>query len=233
LLKGDYEQAAALNEEAAALLRERGYKGGLEMILDNQGWAALLQGDHDAARTYYAESLTLCKELDDRMIAAESLEGLACISVVEGDAKRAAKMFGAAEILREVVGFKHTPEEDALREPYLAAACSLVDEEAWEEAWVEGKTMGLQQAVEYALAEETHAAQASSTPEQSSAGAQPSNLTRREREVAALVVQGLTNHRIAQTLVISERTVENHVAHILNKLKLHSREQITFPLAQH
>ena len=116
---------------------------------------------------------------------------------------------------------------------YLEASSSLVSEEVWNEVWAEGKTMSLHQAVEYALAEQKHAARAPSTPEHPSAGAQPSNLTRREREVAALVAQGLTNRRIAQTLVISERTVENHVAHILNKLKLHSREQITFPFAQH
>lgn len=48
-------------------------------------------------------------------------------------------------------------------------------------------------------------------------------LTAREREVAALVTEGLTNAAIARRLVLSERTVENHVAHVLHKLNLRTR----------
>jgi DNA-binding CsgD family transcriptional regulator/tetratricopeptide (TPR) repeat protein len=51
-------------------------------------------------------------------------------------------------------------------------------------------------------------------------------LSRREREVAALVARGLTNREIARTLVLSERTAENHVQHILTKLGFGSRAQI-------
>jgi DNA-binding CsgD family transcriptional regulator/tetratricopeptide (TPR) repeat protein len=54
----------------------------------------------------------------------------------------------------------------------------------------------------------------------------PALLSRREREVAALVAQGLTNREIARTLVLSERTAENHVQHILAKLGFGSRAQI-------
>jgi DNA-binding CsgD family transcriptional regulator len=51
-------------------------------------------------------------------------------------------------------------------------------------------------------------------------------LSRREREVAALVAQGLTNREIARTLFLSERTAENHVQHILTKLGFGARTQI-------
>jgi DNA-binding CsgD family transcriptional regulator/tetratricopeptide (TPR) repeat protein len=51
-------------------------------------------------------------------------------------------------------------------------------------------------------------------------------LSRREREVAALVARGLTNREIARTLFLSERTAENHVQHILTKLGFGSRAQI-------
>jgi DNA-binding CsgD family transcriptional regulator len=53
-----------------------------------------------------------------------------------------------------------------------------------------------------------------------------SQLTAREREVAALVATGLSNKEIAEKLVISERTAEGHVEHILGKLELRSRSQI-------
>ena len=54
----------------------------------------------------------------------------------------------------------------------------------------------------------------------------PVLLSRREREVAVLVARGLTNREIARTLVVSERTAENHVQHILAKLGFGSRAQI-------
>lgn len=53
-----------------------------------------------------------------------------------------------------------------------------------------------------------------------------SRLTAREREVAALVSQGLSNRDIAARLVISERTAEGHVEQVRNKLGFHSRSQI-------
>jgi DNA-binding NarL/FixJ family response regulator len=52
------------------------------------------------------------------------------------------------------------------------------------------------------------------------------SLTEREREVAALIAQGATNRAIAEALIISERTVERHVANIFAKLDLGSRTQI-------
>jgi DNA-binding NarL/FixJ family response regulator len=51
-------------------------------------------------------------------------------------------------------------------------------------------------------------------------------LTTREAEVARLVANGWSNRAIAEQLVVAERTVENHVSHILDKLGLSSRTQL-------
>ena len=48
-------------------------------------------------------------------------------------------------------------------------------------------------------------------------------LTDREREVLALLAQGLNTNDIAKSLSISSSTVRNHVQNILNKLQVHSR----------
>jgi predicted ATPase/DNA-binding CsgD family transcriptional regulator len=58
-------------------------------------------------------------------------------------------------------------------------------------------------------------------------------LTAREREVAALTVQGYTNRQIAEALFISEETATVHIKHILNKLNFTSRSQIAVWATQH
>jgi non-specific serine/threonine protein kinase len=136
------------------------------------------------------------------------------------------RLFGAAEALREAVGYWQEHRERALREPYLTAARSRMDEAVWETAFAEGMAMGSEQAVEYALLEVAPPTPSPLEPDQPIINARPPALTRREGEVANLVARGLTNRQIAQELIISEHTVENHVAHILKKLNLHLRKQV-------
>jgi non-specific serine/threonine protein kinase len=108
----------------------------------------------------------------------------------------------------------------------MAAARVGLDEGSWEAAFAEGKLMPLEEAVEYALlGEEESTLSTSPVPEPPSTN-ELANLTRREVEVAALVGKGLTNRQIASELVLSERTVDHHVASILKKLGLRSREQV-------
>jgi DNA-binding NarL/FixJ family response regulator len=57
-------------------------------------------------------------------------------------------------------------------------------------------------------------------------GAAP-KLTERETEVLRLVAKGLSYRQIAERLVLSHRTVQNHVQNTLNKLQLHNRVELT------
>jgi DNA-binding CsgD family transcriptional regulator len=70
------------------------------------------------------------------------------------------------------------------------------------------------------------AAKISELTRQLAEAAEPIPLTRRERDVAELVAQGLTNREIAERLFLSERTAENHVQHILAKLNVSNRSQV-------
>ena len=222
LLEGDYERGAALNEEAVALFRERGYKGQLEFAVVNLGWAALLRGDHEPARSYLKESLTLSKELGDRLTASDGLEGLACVYATEGASEQAGTLFGAAMALREAIGYQSTLEEDAWPEPYVATARSLQGEGSWEATLAQGRTMSMEEAIEYALSkEEPSAPPLPSTPEH------PAGLTSREAEVLGLVATGLTSAQVATQLFLSTRTVDTHLTSIYHKLGVTSRAGAT------
>jgi non-specific serine/threonine protein kinase len=112
-----------------------------------------------------------------------------------------------------------------------------LDETAWETAYAEGKAKGLEEAIEYALSDEglashgVHDAPEHPAPAHPSASEQSLGLTRREKEIGALLAQGLSNRQIAEELFVSERTVENHVSNILKKLNLNSREQVASRLS--
>jgi DNA-binding NarL/FixJ family response regulator len=82
------------------------------------------------------------------------------------------------------------------------------------------QTMPPSQAVAMALGEPASAVKLAP------AWSDPVRLTAREREVAALIAQGLSNRDIAARLVISARTAETHVEHIMVKLGLTARAQI-------
>lgn len=74
------------------------------------------------------------------------------------------------------------------------------------------------QAIDYALADEPPASFA--------------NLTPREKEIAELAARGLTNSQISYRLVISERTVHNHIRNILRKLNVSSRKKLASRLRE-
>jgi DNA-binding NarL/FixJ family response regulator len=57
-------------------------------------------------------------------------------------------------------------------------------------------------------------------------GRDESRLTHREEEISAMIAEGLSNRAIAARLFLSERTVQNHVQHVLDKLDLANRAQI-------
>jgi two-component system, NarL family, response regulator DevR len=64
------------------------------------------------------------------------------------------------------------------------------------------------------------------TPSYRGTLSEPGGLSRREREVLASILNGLTNKEIASTLNISERTVKFHVSHLLQKLGAHRRADL-------
>jgi predicted ATPase/DNA-binding SARP family transcriptional activator/DNA-binding CsgD family transcriptional regulator len=227
VIRGDYDQAMALTEEALALAHSLECKGGdfLAETVVNMGLAALNQGDHGRASDSFLKALAAARREGRQATVINVLEGMTGLSAAREADVRAARLWGAAEAAREATGIALPPGDLALHEPYLASARSRLGEAAWEEALSEGRAMSLDEAAEYAL-EQGNAPPTAPTPEEPIMGEPAGNLSRREREVAVLVSRGLTNRQVSTELSISERTAGNHVARILRKLDLGSRTQI-------
>lgn len=61
----------------------------------------------------------------------------------------------------------------------------------------------------------------------------PQPLTEREREIVGLVIKGLPNRAIADTLLISKRTIDAHLSHLFTKLGVSSRAELVAWAARH
>jgi non-specific serine/threonine protein kinase len=230
MLGGDYERARTLFEAALEMARITGNRMGQAVSLNNLGLVALCQEDYARATKLSSESLRLSEELMDHQAITWALDPLAAVCGQQGSVGRAARLWGAAEVLREASGFTQPPEDKRVLEPFLEAARSRLEEAAFQAAWEEGRAMTEEQAIRYALSEEEqNAPTLDAVPEQqpSAANEPTERLTAREQEIALLVGRGLTNRQIALELSISEHTVANHVRKILKKLKLRSRTQIS------
>jgi predicted ATPase/DNA-binding SARP family transcriptional activator/DNA-binding CsgD family transcriptional regulator len=223
---GELALSEALLKESLSLDREAGIKEGIAWSLNQLGIVAYRRGDLEDARELLRESLKVHHDLGDRWRAASVLEGLAEVACTQGDFERAVCLFGAAEALRETIGTPVPPCERSDRDSNMAVARAGLDAAAWEAAWEKGQAMSLGEVVRYALGPTEPTLPPVPVTGRVPAGKSLPGLTRREREVAALVGEGITNRRIASELVLSERTVETHVRNILKKLGLESRAQL-------
>jgi predicted ATPase/DNA-binding NarL/FixJ family response regulator len=219
--RGDYAAADGFYAESAALFRELGDTREVAASLRNQAGAARDQGDHGRATALAQPGLVIFHELGDHRGIAACLELLADTAAAQGEAERGVRWLVASEQLREATASDRPPARRAGHQRAVAALRSALGPEAFASAWEAGRALPLEEIVAEALAPAEPA-----EPQASSSDIRPSPLTRREREVAALIARGLTNRQIAETLFIAERTADTHVEHILAKLGLGSRAQV-------
>jgi len=167
--------------------------------------------------------------LDDRSGSAVSLAVLAWVAARKHQHRRAATLLGAADSLFEDSGTSINTYQHL--SGFHRECRQQIHDALGEGAFTEAYDQGLGLTYEHALAEALDQRQPATT-NSSPARHSPSPLTRREQQIAQLVARGLRNKEIAAELVISQRTAETHVDHILVKLGFNSRGEIATWLAQ-
>jgi non-specific serine/threonine protein kinase len=150
LKQGDLEAARCFYEESLAIFRELGYKVSIAIALNNLGKVAREQGNTRTARALHAESLTIRQELGDKGGYPWSLEAFARLAAPV-DPVRAARLWGAAEALRESLGLPLPPSEREEYDRCLAATRASMGEEAFADAWAAGRAMTLEEGIRCAL----------------------------------------------------------------------------------
>jgi non-specific serine/threonine protein kinase len=217
---GHTEDATACLEEAIRTTESRGesvYLGRSSLTLGLVMWR---EGDRDRAVLLLRKGLELARSVDDPFGATWCLEILAWISARENHFHRAAVLMAAAEVLRRKVGTSvvQIPDLTDSHKDCERVTRRSLGPRAFAAASREGEALGFGAAAAFALGEHPPAGPSRTDPSTA--------LTKRERQVAGLVAQGLTNKAIAARLVISQRTAQGHVEHVLAKLGFSSRAQI-------
>ncbi len=158
--EGDFEQATIFEEESLAMRKEMDEPWGIAVSLGNFAWIALRRDDLEEAERFVKESLKLRRDIEDRGGCAWCLEKLAEISLVVGQREhskeqfqRAAKLFGAAEGMREPVDSSIDLVDMPEYERQVATVKSHLVENEFKFAWDRGHSLTMGQAINFALGE--------------------------------------------------------------------------------
>ena len=155
-LEGDYPRAAALHRASLPIFRQYDQLG-TAWALHSLAVVGVAMGNTRQATDQLAESLARFQDLGDHKGVAWCLGGFAEVAGAaahdRASARRAARLWGAAEALRDVLGVRPAPGSGDLSERLLTSARGRLSQASWTAAWQEGRAMPPEQAITYARAE--------------------------------------------------------------------------------
>ena len=192
--------------------------------LTTRARVAIAQGEPEQAERDAHDALARAADMQARTGVADTLECLAALAGDGGSAREAARLFGAAEAIRQRIGEVRFKIYDAGYEASVAALRDALGEKDFESAWAEGAALSTEEAIAYAQR---------GRGERKRPASGWASLTPTERDVVRLVSEGLGNKDIATRLFISPRTVQTHLTHVYTKLRLTSRVQLVQETARH
>jgi len=152
--QGQWAAARELLEQALAVARELEAPWEIGNALHEIGRVECDEGRHDLALTHFAESMNILHGLGDRRGVIESLEGLAGLAAATAAPRRAARLWGAADALRQEMGSARSVDEGIAYERQVKPVRAILTAEAFDQAWDEGRAMSLDDTVRYALDEQ-------------------------------------------------------------------------------
>jgi predicted ATPase/class 3 adenylate cyclase len=152
-LRGDFVAARRAAEESLRLHRELGDTFGMTGARYAIGRAAAESGDLEVARQQFLHTLDTAEQMWDRTGISLSLDNLASHENARGKSRRAMRLGGASEAIKEAVGGEAPPELLLLPNLRAEARRHLSPDEI-DAAWDEGRAMSLEQALAYAREED-------------------------------------------------------------------------------
>lgn len=174
----------------------------LVFLFESVGWRVTAHASADDFLAAWGPHGAGCVVLDIRMPVMSGLE-LQQVMRARGIRLPIVFLTGHADVSMAVQAMKH-------------GACDFIEKPFKDQVLLDAVARAVRNCSE-ALAEEST---------RRSAGDALARLSQREREVAKLVAQGLANKSIARALEISERTVQVHRQHVMEKAGVHSAAEL-------
>jgi non-specific serine/threonine protein kinase len=220
MARGDLPQAEAYLEEALALHQHSSGPDGIAYGQLYLGKVLGARGERARALAYLRSALLTFANIGDWANVASALEGLAGVAMSHRP-DPPTLLLGAAAVMRDRVGRPRDREDRTAYQRTLDTARTMLGETAFDAAWAKGMRLSWDEV----MAEVDALTATLVAPDTIAASARSAahGLSPREQEVLRLLAEGRSNRAIAGHLSLSERTVENHVFHILTKLGVPSR----------
>jgi predicted ATPase/class 3 adenylate cyclase/DNA-binding CsgD family transcriptional regulator len=219
LARGDLTAARRWADEAVAATS--GWH--LSLALTTRAGIAIAQGQPEQAERDAHDALAIASSTGGYLGVPEMLECIAALGVDAGN-QRDARLFGAADAIRQRIGQGRFKIYDVAYQAWVAALCDAMGEKDFDSAWAEGAVLSIDEAIAYAQRRRGERKRPTSGW---------ASLTPTERDVVRLVSEGLANNDIATRLFVSPRTVQTHLTHVYTKLGLSSRVQLAQEAARH
>jgi DNA-binding CsgD family transcriptional regulator len=220
LARGDLIAARRWADDAVSTMR--GWH--LATALTTRARVAIAQGDSEQADRDAYRALACAADVEAYLALPDILDCLATLAGAADSHREAARLFGAANALRERIGsvrFKIYDKDYAASVMALRNALGKAD---FESAWADGAKLSTGETVAYAQR---------GRGERKRPASGWASLTPTERDVVRLVSEGLANKDIATRLFVSPRTVQTHLTHVYTKLGLTSRVQLVQETSRH
>jgi predicted ATPase/class 3 adenylate cyclase len=154
MMAGRWAEAGLLLEESERLFQKIRDKAMANSSHSEIGHLYHRQGRHAEAAAVYRETIRTYQELNQQSAVAHQLESFGCIAVAQSQPERAARLFGAAEALRQRIQSDMTPLERREYEEITTRLRKEMEPEALAKAWTEGRDLTMEQAIQLALADQ-------------------------------------------------------------------------------
>ena len=150
-MQGNYAEARSQFETCIPLFTELQDRHRLAMVRSELAHLERRQGHFAQAKPLYRETIQEWQKLGHRAAIAHQLESFAFIAKAQEETERAARLFGAAEILREQISIPMMPTEHLEYDREVNDLRANMDQAAFAKAWAEGRAMTMEQAIAVAL----------------------------------------------------------------------------------
>lgn len=141
--RGNFSAARPLIEECLELSKKLGNNKLLTTNYFNLGTIDYFENSYQSAIFNFTESLRIALEMSNKTMISCALEGFAALALKNGSPEYSAKIAGAAEQMRESIGYNLEPAEEIFRNDYLPEAKAVLGEKRFKEIYAQGRKLEL------------------------------------------------------------------------------------------